>query len=138
MLAAIASWISTPPNVSPGTSNTPPMPMQPMKNPATPAKTRTENIEVNMTCKYLSDSRRDRTDRKTPRLLGAGHMRVARGRASVHDHSGEHISLQHDQHADQTGKCYRVQEHEAQDRAFVAEPVGRGRSHHDRLGVDHL
>jgi hypothetical protein len=31
-----------------------------------------------------------------------------------------------------------VLEHEAQDDAFVAEPVGRGRGRHGPLSVDHL
>jgi len=43
-----------------------------------------------------------------------------------------------DQHADEAGEGDRVEEYLAQDLALVAEPVGRGRGHDDRLRVDHL
>jgi hypothetical protein len=58
---------------------------------------------------------------------------------SVH-HAGKrwHIGLQHHQPADKAGKRDGMPEHEAQDRAFVAKPVCRGRGHDNRLGVDHL
>jgi len=44
-----------------------------------------------------------------------------------------HVGLQHDQDADQAGERDRVPEDEAQDRAFVAEPVGRRRRDDGRL-----
>src|SRR5271165_2199566 len=45
----------------------------------------------------------------------------------VDDHPGEHVGLQHDEPADEAGERDRVKEDVAQDRAFMAEPVGRGR-----------
>src|SRR5215470_20131604 len=45
---------------------------------------------------------------------------------SLHDHSGEDVRLEHDQHADQAGQRDRMEEHEAQDRTFVSKPVARG------------
>jgi hypothetical protein len=67
--------------------------------------------------------------------------RSARPRNSLtllDDHAGEDIGLQHHQHADKAGEHDRVQKHITQDRAFMPEPVGCGRSHDDRLGVDHF
>jgi hypothetical protein len=57
---------------------------------------------------------------------------------SMHDHPGQDIGLQHHQKAHETGECDRVAKYEAQDGAFVAEPVGGCRGNHDRLGVDHF
>ena len=56
----------------------------------------------------------------------------------LNDHPGKHIGLQHHQNADQAGKRNRVEEHEAQDAAFMPVPVGSCRGHDDRLSVDHL
>ena len=50
---------------------------------------------------------------------------------SLHDHPGKDMSLQHDEHAEETGECDRVPEHETQDRALVTEPVGGGRRDDD-------
>ena len=58
--------------------------------------------------------------------------------ALMHDHAREDVSLQHHEDADEAGERDRVEEDVAQDRAFMAEPVGRRRGHDDRLGVDHL
>jgi hypothetical protein len=42
--------------------------------------------------------------------------RSIRATPSLHDHSGEHVGLQHHQNADEAGQCDRVAEDEAQDR----------------------
>jgi hypothetical protein len=54
------------------------------------------------------------------------YRRILVNYASLHDHSGEHVGLQHHQNADEAGQHDRVAEDEAQDRALMPEPVGGG------------
>ena len=56
----------------------------------------------------------------------------------VDDHTGEDVGLQHNQKTNEAGEHDRVPEDEAQDSAFMSEPVGGRRGDDDRLGVDHL
>src|SRR5581483_11344085 len=115
MQAAIAPCTSTPASVSTGTRTTPPIPTQPMKKPATPpsASTKTRNV--------IGDFGARPAGMQEPRALADAGLLLRIPARSVHDHSGEHVGLQHDQHADEAGERDRMQEHEAQDRALVPE-----------------
>eukprot|EP00456_Euglypha_rotunda_P069627 TRINITY_DN6136_c0_g2_i4.p1 TRINITY_DN6136_c0_g2~~TRINITY_DN6136_c0_g2_i4.p1 ORF type:complete len:102 (-),score=14.65 TRINITY_DN6136_c0_g2_i4:11-295(-) len=60
------------------------------------------------------------------------------GGTSLHDHQRErvHVGLQRHQDAHQAGQCDGVEEHVAQDVAFVIEPACRGRGDDDGLRVE--
>jgi hypothetical protein len=61
-------------------------------------------------------------------------------RALLQDHRRERrdIGLQHHEQADQASQRYRMLEHEAQNRAFMSDPVGGSGGDDDRLCIDHL
>ena len=76
-----------------------------------------------------------------PRDIGReDSLSYPRKRLLLQDHLCEwvDIGLQHHEQTDKTSQRDRVLEHEAQNRAFVSDPVGGGRGDDDRLRVDHL
>ena len=70
----------------------------------------------------------------------AHELTKADGYQRLRDQQGQRpeIGLAQDQHSDKHGERHGMEEHEAQDRAFMAVPFGRGRGDDDRLRVDHL
>src|SRR6059058_1211794 len=76
--------------------------------------------------------------RLSMRLFSPILVRLSPPLSLVDDHTGEDVGLQHNQKTNEAGEHDRVPEDEAQDRAFMSEPVGRGRGDDDRLRVDHL